>query len=261
MFIHTGLIKATTKPSMLIGVMAHETGHIAGAHLSQLREKASRATMGSLLGAVLGAATIAGGAGEAGAGIISGSQNVALRQFLSGIRVNEQSADQAALTFLDALNISASGMLEMFEVLRRNERGAQMDPYLQSHPLTQERIATMRNHVRHSKIPTDSVPQEFIEAHARMIAKLSAFTDTPEQVYRHYPVTDLSDAAHYARAIAAFRENQLDKAMEGMKALLANTRVTRFFTIPKARCCLRMANWWKPPPLTRKPIACCRIRR
>jgi len=229
MFIHSGLMKATTKPSMLIGVMAHETGHIAGAHLSQLREKASRAPMGSLLGAVLGAATIAGGAGEAGAGIISGSQNIALRQFLSGIRVNEQSADQAAITFLDALDISASGMLEMFEVLRRNERGSQEDPYLQTHPLTQERIATMRNHVRHSTIPTDNVPKEFIEAHARMIAKLSAFTDTPEQVKRRYPLSDTSDAAHYARAIVAFRENHLDTAIEGMKILLAKYPEDPFF--------------------------------
>ncbi len=229
MFLHTGLIKATNKPSMLIGVMAHETGHISGAHLSQLREKATRATMGSLIGAVLGAATIVGGAGEAGAGIISGSQNVALRQFLTGIRVNEQSADQAALTFLDSLGISASGMLEMFELLRRNERGARQDPYLLTHPLTQERVATMRNHVQRSSIPKDAVPKEFIPAHALMLAKLIGFTEEYDAVLRRYPVSDTSDAGNYARAIAEFRRNHLDTAIAGMQALIAKYPKNGFF--------------------------------
>lgn len=220
MFFHTGLLKATTDPSMLVGVIAHETGHIAGAHLSQFSQTASRATMGGIIGAVIGVAAAAAGGGQAGAGIIAGSQNMALRNLYSGIRVKEQSADHAALTYLDALDFSASGMMEMFELLRRNERGVQRDPYLQTHPLSQQRVATIRNHIEASTIPKGALPPEFTELHARMIAKLFAFTEPYEDTMRRYPESDTSVAARYARAIANFRSNKLDDARIGMEGLL-----------------------------------------
>ena len=137
LFINTGLIREAKKPGMLIGVMAHETGHIAGAHLSQLREKSTRAMIGSIVGAAVGAAAVAGGAQGAGVGILAGSQGMAMRNFMGEIRVNEASADQAALTYLDANEISATGALEMFQVLRRMEMGAQRrDAFGSDHPLT-----------------------------------------------------------------------------------------------------------------------------
>lgn len=219
MFLHTGLIREAKKPGMLIGVIAHETGHIAGAHLSQLRAQSTRAMLGGVIGTLIGAAAVAGGAGETGVGIIAGSQNMAMRNFLSGIRVNEQSADHAALSYLDALDISASGMFEMFQLLRRNERGVRADPYLVTHPLSQERMATVRNHVRASRIPKDQVPEAFIEMHARMLAKLMAFTESLEAVNRRYPASDNSLPGRYARAIAAFRANQLEEALRLMQSL------------------------------------------
>ena len=220
-FLHTGLIRETKTPGMLIGVIAHETGHISGAHLSQLREKASRATIGNVIGVILGAAAAAGGAGQLGAGILSGSQNIANRGFLSGIRQNEQAADQAALTFLDANDISASGMLDMFEVLRRRESGlGTRDKYLLSHPLSSERIATMRNHIAQSPIPQGQVPSNFAAMHARMVAKLVAFTEAYETTLGLYPTSDMSVAARYARAIAEFKRSKFAPGLAGINALI-----------------------------------------
>src|SRR5438067_1876509 len=59
MFIHTGLIEQCATPDMLIGVMAHETGHIVGGHLAQGAEQLKNAEMGSILSFVLGAAAAA----------------------------------------------------------------------------------------------------------------------------------------------------------------------------------------------------------
>jgi predicted Zn-dependent protease len=220
-FIHTGLIREAKTPGMLIGVLAHETGHIAGAHLSQFQEKANRATFRSVLGIILGAAAVAGGARQAGAGIISGSQNLANRGFLSDIRQNEQAADQAAITFLEASDISASGMLDMFEVLRRREAGLQgRDKYLLSHPLSSERIATMRNHIAQSSIPADQVPSGFAAMHARMIAKLVAFTEPYDTTLSLYPLSDTSVAARYARSIAEFKRSKLAPALAGINGLI-----------------------------------------
>lgn len=229
-FINTGLLREAKNPSMVIGVIAHETGHISGAHLSQLREKASRAVLGSVVGTLLGAAAVVGGAGKAGTGIIMGSQNLANRNFLSDIRLNEQSADHAALGFLDDLDMSATGMLEMFEVLRRRESGGMaVDKYLISHPLSSERIATMRNHIAQSRIPADQVPSNFAAMHARMLAKLVAFTEPYATTVVRYPASDTSVAARYARAIAEFRHSNVKAALAGINGLIAEFPNDPFF--------------------------------
>ena len=230
MFLNTGLIKEARNADMLIGVMAHETGHIAGAHLSQLQDKASRAALGSALGAILGAAAILGGQGQAGAGIIAGSQSMAQRGFLTDIRLNEESADNAAIRFLDAQDISASGMLEMFEVLRlRESGGTTKDPYLSNHPLTTDRISTMRNHINESKIPKDQVPDGFEAMHARLRAKLIAFTEPYETTMKLYPPSDKSVAARYARAMAEFQHANVTAALAGMNELIKQYPKDPFF--------------------------------
>lgn len=221
-FINTGLVLNTNKPGMLIGVIAHEIGHIAGAHLSQMAEKTDRATLGSVLGAVLGAAIMASGAPQAGAGILAGSQTMSLRSFLSDVRGNEEAADQAAMKYLDANYISASGMLEMFEILRRKQASLdkKVDPYLQTHPLSGNRIAVVRNHLEMAEAPIDSVPPEFIERHQRMLARLRGYLWTPEQTLLFYPDSDKSFSADYARAIAHYRMSDLTKAREILEKLI-----------------------------------------
>ncbi len=229
MFLHTGLILHAETPEMLIGVIAHETGHIAGAHLSQMRDKSSRASLGGLLGALLGAAAAASGAGNAGAGIIAGSQQMAARGFLSDIRRDEQSADHAALRYLDENGISSEGMLAMFELLRRRETGgSKPDPYLLTHPLSSDRIATMRNHLKDNPRAA-AVSSPFTAMHARMQAKLIAFTEPYERTLIRYPATDSSVAGRYARAIAEFRRSRFDAALEGIDALIKQSPKDPYF--------------------------------
>lgn len=229
-FINTGLIRVATKPAMLVGVIAHETGHIAGAHLSQFREKSSRAALGSLIGTVLGAAASIGGGGQAGAGIMAASQNMAQRKLLSDIRLNEQSADHAALTYLDDNDISATGMLAMFEALRQRELGGtKQDRFLTDHPLSTERIAAMRNHIKESYIPADKIPAAYVEIHARMIAKLVAFTEPYATTLALYPASDRSVAARYARAIAEFRRSRYAEALAGIDELIKQSPKDPYF--------------------------------
>jgi predicted Zn-dependent protease len=117
----------------------------------------------------------------------------------------------------------------MFELLRRNERGAQLDPYLQTHPLTQERVATMRNHVRDNAAKNYKVKADLQQRHARMLAKLIAFTEAYEVVLRKYPASDNSVAGRYARAIAEFRNNNLEVALKSMRELIAQAPKDPFF--------------------------------
>ena len=67
-FINSGLIMRSETPNQLIGVLAHETGHIAGGHLTRFQEAARNASIEGIIAMVLAAAAtvLAGAAGAAG---------------------------------------------------------------------------------------------------------------------------------------------------------------------------------------------------
>jgi len=232
MFIHTGLIEATTTPDMLIGVMAHETGHIAGGHLAKGGEKLKDAMLGSIFTYVLGAAAaVASKNPGAAAAVITGGQNTVARNFLSYTRANENAADQAALGFLDKLNMSAEGMLKMFQTLQRSARqhiGA-TDPYLMTHPLNADRINLVRNHVDRSDIPQGQYPKSLDMLHQRMLAKLYGFIESPEKTLLKYPVTNRSVPARLARAVAYYKMPDIERSMKEMDSLLAEAPKDPFF--------------------------------
>lgn len=232
MFIHTGLIMDCDTPDMVIGVMAHEAGHIVGGHLAQGSEKLKNAAMGSILTFVLGAAAAAAsGKPEAAAAVITGGQNAVGRNFLAFTRAHEESADQSALGALDKLGISANGMLKTFEMLRRHEREhvGSMDPYLLTHPLTTERIEHVRDHTEHSKIPVGQYPKSLDVPHQRMIAKLFGFIESPERTMQRYPLSNKSVAARVARAIAYFKMPDSQRAIAEMDSLIAESPKDPFF--------------------------------
>lgn len=221
LFIHTGLIMASPTPDMLLGVIAHETGHIAGGHLAKGSEKLKDAQFGTIMATVLGAAAaVATRKPEAGAAVITGAGTSLTRNFFSFTRANENAADQAALGYLDKLGASAEGMVKVFEMLRQQERQkfGTPDPYLRTHPLTNERIDHVRDHVEQAGI-TDHYSGTLLEKHKRMVAKLMGFLDTPERVLRTYPANDNSVPSRMARAIAYFRMAQMEQANTLMTGL------------------------------------------
>lgn len=232
MFIHTGLIMQCATPDMLIGVMAHEAGHIVGGHLAQGSEKLKNAQLGSIFTFVLGAAAAAAsGKPEAAAAVITGGQTAVMRNFLAFTRAHEESADQSALGALDKLNISASGMMKVFELLRRNERSrpGSPDPYMLTHPLSSVRIEHVRSHVEQSKIPEGQYPKEFDILHQRMVAKLYGFIQSPEKTMAKYPMSNKTVPARMARAIAYYKMPDIDRAVTEMDSLIKESPSDPFF--------------------------------
>ena len=231
-FIHTGLLMDCETPDMVIGVLAHETGHIVGGHLAQGTEKLKDAQLGSILSFVLGAAAAAAsGNGGAAAAVIAGGQSMVGRNFLAFTRAHEEAADQSALGALDKLGISASGLLKVFELLRRHERmhGGTPDPYMQTHPLTTLRIEHVRDHVEQSKIPEGQYPHSLDMPHQRMIAKLYGFLQSPERTLAKYPQSNKTVPARLARAIAYYKMPDTDRAIGEMNSLIAESPKDPFF--------------------------------
>ncbi|ODA68835.1 TPR repeat-containing protein YfgC precursor [Methyloligella halotolerans] len=162
MFIHAGTIMMADTPNQVIGVIAHESGHITGGHLARLRSQVSKAKSTALMLQLLGLAAMAAGAmagqgdiGQAGAGIAFGGTEAMMRSVLAYRQDEESSADQAAVTFLNATQQSGKGMVQSFEYLNSKLLGVEgINPFLQSHPLPSQRLSQLRALVTSSPITT-----------------------------------------------------------------------------------------------------------
>ena len=232
LFINTGLLMRSNSPSQVIGVIAHETGHIAGGHLSRINNALSASSIPSILSYILGgAATLATGRGDIGAAIVAGGASIGMRNFLSYSRGEEASADHAALKFLDATKQSAQGFLEFMEVLEDQEllSTESQDPYVQSHPMSRDRVTTIKHHVEISSFSDTKLPPEYVEMHARMKAKLYAFISPPGQTLRVYKPSDNRLEARYARSIAYYRKADLTKSLPLLDQLIAEQPTDPYF--------------------------------
>jgi predicted Zn-dependent protease len=222
MFINTGLIEKATSASELVGVIAHETGHIAGGHLARLPDAMREAMIESIVAMLLGAAAGMASRDGSGMGGMIGGQELAMRNFYSFTRSIERSADQGAMTFLDANKWSAQGLLDLFHQLRGEEAlmPSMQDPYLLTHPLTAERIDFVAHHVAKSPYSRNPLPPGF-ESHFRMVrAKLRAFLTPSSVTLRQVSASDPSAPARYARAIAYYRLGHVHEAVNLIDGLL-----------------------------------------
>jgi predicted Zn-dependent protease len=230
-FVNAGALMDSDTPNQIIGVLAHETGHIAGGHLARLREQLANATTQSILAMILGvgAMVAAGrsgnansGIGQAGAAAISGPAQVIQNNLFSYLRAQEDQADRAAVKFLTATGQSAKGMSETFKRLGDQTfyqtRG--MSPYMQSHPLPSERVAALEGMARQSPYWDKKDSPALQARHDLMRAKLYGFVERPDAVARRYPPSDPSLAARYARAIAAYRYSDPRAAVAQIDALI-----------------------------------------
>jgi len=224
LFINTGLLLRSQRANQVVGVIAHETGHMAGGHLARSQEALDNATAESIIAFVLGAAaSVVARDGSVAAGAAAAGQSMGLRSLFAYSIGQEERADQAGVGFLDRTNQSARGLLEFFEILEKEEflLPANQDPYLRTHPLTSTRVDFVRKWVAdHPKTSDAPDPAGFDEMHKRMVAKLRGFLLPPTQVTQLYPESDTSLYARYARAIAYHRVPMHDKAMAEMDSLI-----------------------------------------
>jgi predicted Zn-dependent protease len=229
-FINTGLLLRTERPAQVIGVLAHETGHIAGGHLARQQEELRNLSTMQILEVLLGGAAavgggLAGGRGGAGGSVTGpGGQGIpgSLSSFLRYSQTQESAADQASITFLERAHETPRGTLEFLKILEHQERltiGRPTTPYLTTHPLTPDRIATFEDAVAHSPYANTPDSPKFIELHRRMIAKLLGFT-APDAALQRYPEGDRSVPARYGRAIALYRKGTIGSALLTLDGLL-----------------------------------------
>ena len=228
-FVNTGLLQQAKTPNMVIGVLAHEIGHLAGGHLARRGLAMDKASNMAIISMLLGVATVVGGAvagqqkaGQLGQGIMLGGQGAALRSILSYVRAQESAADQAAVKFLNATHQSGKGMLELFYKLSNESLASAhfIDPYTLTHPMPLDRVRNLERLVKASPYVNAVDPPALVLRHKLMQAKLDGFLNSAQQVYRKYPPSDTGAPARYARAIAAFRVGDLKSALREIDILI-----------------------------------------
>ncbi|MEL7490719.1 MAG: M48 family metalloprotease [Pseudomonadota bacterium] len=231
MGIHTGLITTADTPNQVVGVIAHEAGHIAGGHTARSDEALANATRPMLLSLVLAAGAIAAGAPDAGLAVLGLGQTIGVANALKYSRGQESSADQAAITYLDRVGHSSRGLIEFFGKLRNLQviTARQANPYLQTHPLANNRMSALTRRAQESEhyLKTDT-PEEI--KRMRMIqAKIKGFLQEAHFTMREYPLSDSSDPARYARAVAYYRSAQIEKGLEEIDTLIAKDPDNPYF--------------------------------
>jgi predicted Zn-dependent protease len=231
-FINSGTLVQAKTPNEVIGVIAHETGHITGGHMAALRARLARDQTKSLLITILGIGLMVGGAmsgsdagrevGGAGTGVMLGGNDILMRSLLSERRSQESAADQAGLKYLDATRQSGKGMLQTFETFAQQEyvSSTYQDPFVRSHPVAAERLAQLRENVAKSPYVDVKDPPQLQLRHDMMRAKIMGYLDRPQAVYNAYPASDNSLPARYARAIVRNCSGKCADAIAEVDALI-----------------------------------------
>lgn len=154
-WLHRGVLQAAGNESQVAGVLAHEVAHIAQRHAASRLTKATMANWGlGLLGAVLGNSAGAGAAQMAAGFLANGV-------FLKFSREDERDADRVGLQLLRRAGWDPRGMIELFEVLRREARrdpGA-VEVFFSSHPAPQDRIARLQAEIGRRPAGVRDTPQ------------------------------------------------------------------------------------------------------
>jgi predicted Zn-dependent protease len=230
-FVNYGALMQSQTPNQIIGVLAHETGHLAGGHLAKLHEQLAQAQTQLIIAMVLGAgAVIAGGKSggstggltNAGAAALSAPTEVIRHTLLAYQRQQEENADRAGVKFLTATGQSAKGMYDTFKRFSDESLFAAhgADPYLQSHPMAPDRVAALEEVARSSPYWDKKDDPALQARHDMMRAKISAFMERQDTVYHRYPLSDTSLPARYAHAITTYLHGDLRSALAQIDGLI-----------------------------------------
>lgn len=265
-FVNAGAILDSRTPNELIGVMAHETGHIAGGHLARLREAVERAQIIAAIGMIVGVAGVAAsaaggrgadGLGQAAPGALTAGPHIAMRSILSYQRGEEAAADRAAINYLNATGQSAKGMVETFRRLQNETmfaaRGA--DPYALSHPVPADRVAIIEPLARASAHYNAVDPPDRVLRHALARAKLSGFIERQDAVARRFPASDNSLPARYARTIQMFRFGDRNRAAAMADDLIRAQPRNPYFQELKGQILLETGQPAAAIPVLRRAVA------
>jgi predicted Zn-dependent protease len=234
MVLNTGLLRRLDEPRSLIGVIAHETGHITGGHIARRMVSSQNLGLAAIAAlAVAAAAVAASGSGEAGAAVALGGSEAIRRTMLAYSRSEEAAADQAGLNYMARAGIDPQGMLDVLNLFRGQEvfRARGVDPYALTHPLSRERLNLLERRVAESPVLGKPIDPTLDYWFQRMRAKIDGFVVAPEQTLRLVQSAEDPEDEHnlLREAIAHHRLADTDRALALLDRLQGKRRNDAYF--------------------------------
>lgn len=222
--IHSGLVLKLSTAEQMQAVLAHEMAHIANGHITRRLSNQRNAGTTAALGLVLAAAVASTGNSKAAVGVGLGTSSSAQRFFFAHTRAEEASADQAALRYMARVGIPPSAMSEVLDVFRGQEalRATRQDPYVRTHPLTNDRVRAVRGFAAGAGAnitPVERKTENYWYARAR--GKLGAWLQNSGTTLRKVGSKDQSDLALMRRAVAHHRRPDAKAALAEVDKLVA----------------------------------------
>jgi len=220
-YIHSGLLLDAKSPEEILGVLAHELGHIKAGHVPRRDQAIRDASTASSLTALAAIAIAAGGArGDAVLGVAIGGTDRARRSMLQSFRYDEAVADELGLEYLEKAGITSAGLEQMMRrlVSQRALPKSHQSRYYQTHPDAAQRLAIYRDHTKQTSHHTAPITEDKRHLIERLINKLRAYTEPAQNTLRHNG-DPAAASTQYRNAIAQFRRGHLEHAYELMKGL------------------------------------------
>ena len=231
-FVNYGAMMQSETPNQIIGVLAHETGHLAGGHLAKMREQMAQAQTQMIIAMLLGAGAMVAGA-RSGSGN-SGLANAGAAAFSAPRRSDPP---HPAL-----LRAPAGGKRRP----RRREVSDRDRPIRQGHVRNLQAVHRREPVRRARRRPLRSIASDAGRArrraaknwraqapigtrrtipalqlrHDMVRAKISAFMERQDTVYRRYPMSNTSLPARYAHAITTYLHGDLRSALAQIDGLI-----------------------------------------
>jgi predicted Zn-dependent protease len=243
-FIFAGILLWLRKPNELIGVMAHETGHISAGHLSRGEYGMKKAMIPMLLSLVAGVAAIIAGAGALAPAIIGIGQAYAVGQFAAFTKVQESTADQIAAKLLLATHQSPMGMYQTFQRFANEEAMSayKLDKFAVDHPSGQDRVFDLNDMVESSPYREVQDSPESLHTFLMVQAKLGGFVLPVKDALNRWPESDTSEPARYAHTMIYLRQPNFQKALAAANGLIAEEPNNPYFYEVRGQIYLSMAK-------------------
>ncbi len=229
LFVHTGTLLNASNPNEISGILAHESGHIAGGHIMRQKLKIhDLQTLSAISLIAAGATAVASGRGDAAMAVALGSHGSLLNSMMAYQMSEERSADESAVKYLKALGQSPAGLKNFMKTIQKTNRlsGYTENPYFRTHPMSNERMTFFEKAVKDNGGKTSTALDEnfkFVQS------KLSAFLLPIDRALKKYPLSDQSDAAKYAHAIIKFRQKKYVEALKLIDELISKHLQNPYF--------------------------------
>ncbi len=216
-YVNSGLLTAVKNDDELAAVLGHEIGHVHGHHVVRQQESTQALNYAALLGTLLSVV-------QPAAGALAGAASSAIA--LQYQREFEEEADYSGARYLQAAGYDPRAMLDFFKQLADQNRFAPagLPPYLQSHPVTDERMNHLEAVLKTQQwAPRARKPASFALLRAQAVARVRS--EPPADVLKAYQqMLDQQPndpQTRYLFGLVALETGQLDAASQALEAARA----------------------------------------